>query len=170
MPQATFLTVSRAAATRVNRIVMERLFEEDTPLTAIPPQNETANFLPYKNMRTVVTQNVDKRTGVKNGQEATILNNHANTMLLQFPNGHKTFTHPITTVCEDEFLRVHYLLNPAYAMTICKTQGANIRQLVVWFDLPVPKGMGYNALSRVRKSDNIRLLTPINNELTPASN
>ena len=150
MPQATFLTVSRAAATRVNRIVMERLFEEDTPLTAIPLENETANFLPYKNMRTVVTQNVDKHTGVVNGQEATIVNNHANTLVLQFPNCHKTFTHPVTSASEDDFLRVHYPLNPAYAMTICKTQGANIRQLIVWFDSPVPKGMGYVALSRVR--------------------
>ena len=121
-------------------------------------------------MRTVVTQNVDKRTGVVNSQEATILNNDADTLVLQFPNGHKTFTHPVTTVSEDEFLRVHYALNPAYAMTICKTQGANIKQLVVWFDSPVPKGMGYVALSRVCKSNDIRLLTPINSEqLRPAS-
>ena len=86
-----------------------------------------------------------------NGQEATILNNHTNTLLLQFPNSQKTFTHPVTTVSEDGFLLFHYPLNPAYAMTICKTQGANMKQLVVWFDSHAPKGMGYVALSQVRK-------------------
>ena len=34
-------------------------------------------------------------------------------------------------------------------MTICKTQGANIRKLLVSLDCPtVPSGMGYVTLSR----------------------
>ena len=162
--------MSRAAATRVNNIVIGRIYSDQTPLSVIPLENDAAEFLPFRNMRVVVTQNLDKRTGVVNGQMATILNSHNNTLLLQFPNGKTTFTHPVTTITEEGINRVHYALNPAYAMTICKTQGANIHKLIVWFDCPmVPTGMGYVALSRVRKSEDIRILTPITaDQLRPA--
>ena len=167
---ATFLTVSRAAANRVNNIVISRGFRDETPLSTIPLENETPEFLPFRDMRVVVTQNLDKRTGVVNGQLATILNSHNNTLPLKFPNGKTTFTHPITTVTEDGPSRVHYALNPAYCMTIYKTQGANIRKLLLWFDCPtVPSGMGYVALSRVRKSEDIKIMTPIlADQLNPA--
>lgn len=65
-PDARFLTVSRAAATRVNTIVMRRMFEEKTPLSSIPLENDVEEFLPFKHMRVVVTQNLDKRMGVIN--------------------------------------------------------------------------------------------------------
>ena len=168
-PEATFLTVSRAAARRVNGIIIHRVFAEDPPLSSIPLEDETAPLFPRRKMRVVVTQNMDKRTGVVNGQPATIVNSYGNTLLLQFPNGHTTFTHPVTSTSEDNLSCVHYPLNAAYAMTICKTQGANIKELTVWFDSPVPRGMGYVALSRVQKSADIRLLTPVSNDqLQPA--
>ena len=169
-PDATFLTVSRAPADRVNRIVMARMFEDRTPVSTIPLQNDVHDFLPFRDMRVVVTQNLDKRTGVVNGQLATIKNNQNNTLLLQFPNGKTTFTYPVTTTTEDGRSRVHYALNPAYCMTICKTQGANIKKLIVWFDCPtVPTGMGFVTLSRVRKSEDIKIMTPIlTHQLTPA--
>ena len=169
-PAATFLTVSRAAANRVNNIVISRGFQNETPVSSIPLENDVHDFLPFRDMRVVVTQNLDKRTGVVNGQLATIQNSHNNTLLLKFPNGKTTFTHPITTITEDGRSRVHYALNPAYSMTICKTQGANIRKLLVWFDCPtVPSGMGYVALSRVRKSEEIKIMTPIvADQLNPA--
>ena len=142
-PDTTFLTVSRAAADRVNRIVISRAFQNKTPLSNIPLQNDVNDFLPFRDMRVVVTQNLDKRTGLVNGQLATIHNSENNTLLLNFPNGKTTFTYPVTTITEDGRSRVHYALNPAYCMTICKTQGANIKKLIVWFDCPtVPSGMG----------------------------
>ena len=121
-------------------------------------------------MRVVVTQNLHKRTGVVNGQLANIVNKENNTLLLQFPNGKTTFTYPVTTTSEDGLSRVHYAINPAYAMTICKMQGTNIKKLILWFDCPtVPKGMGYVALSRVQKSKNIKILSPmVADQLTPA--
>ena len=156
-PDATFLTVSRAAANRVNSIVISRMFQEQTPVSKIPLENDVHDFLPFRDMRVAVTQNLNKRTGVVNGHLARIQNYQNNTLLLQFPNGNTTFTHPVTTTTEDGRSRVHYALNPAYCMTICKTQGANIKKLIVWFDCPtVPTGMGYVALSRVRKSEDIR--------------
>ena len=61
-------------------------------------------------------------------------------------------------------------MNPAYCMTIYKTQGANIKKLIVWFNCPtVPSRLGYVALSRVHKSEDIKILTPIvADQLTPA--
>lgn len=169
-PDATFLNVSRAAATRVNSIVIRRMFQEKTPLSSIPLENEVEEFLPFKHLHVVVTQNLDKRTSVINGQLKNIVNNENHTLLLQFPNSKTTFTYPVTTTSEDRLSRVHYALNPAYSMTICKTQGANIKKLIVSFDCPtVPKGMGYVALSGVRKSENIKILSPmVTDQLTPA--
>ena len=161
-PDATFLTVSRAAANRVNNVFISRGFQNETPMSNIPLENDVHDFPPFRDMRVVVTQNLDKRTGVVNGQLPTVVNSHNNTLLLKYANGKTTFTHPVTTITDDGRSRVHYALNPAYAMTICKTQGANIRKLLVWFDCPtVPSGMGYVALSRVRKSEDIKIMTPI---------
>ena len=149
-PDATFLTVSKAAANRVNSLVIARMFQEKTPISMIPLENELHDFLPFSYMRVVVTQNLDKRIGMVNGQLTTIQNHQNNTLLLRFPNENTTFTYPVTTTTEDGRSRVHHALNPAYCMTICKTQGANIKKLIVWFDCPtVPSGMGYVALSRV---------------------
>lgn len=108
--------------------------------------NEVEHYLPFKHMRVVVTQNLHKRTGVVNGQLATIINKENNT-LLEVPKGKTTFTYPITTITEEGTSGGHYALSPAYSMTICKTQGANIKKLIVWFDcLTVPKGMEYVAV------------------------
>ena len=150
--------------------MIARAFQNKTPLSTILLENDVNDFLPFRDMRVVVTQNLDKRTGVVNGQLATIQNSQNNTLLLKFPNGKTTFTYPVATITEDGRSRVHYALNPAYCMTICKTQGANIKKLIVWFDCPTaPSGMGYVALSRVRQSEDIKILTPIvADQLTPA--
>ena len=55
-PDATFLTVSRAAANRVNSIVIGRMFQEKTPLSTIPLENDVHDFLPFRHMRVFVTK------------------------------------------------------------------------------------------------------------------
>ena len=49
-PDATFLTVSQAAANRVNSIVISRMFQEKTPLSTIPLENDVDDFLPFRHM------------------------------------------------------------------------------------------------------------------------
>ena len=120
-PDATFLTVSPDAANCVNNIVIAHMFQEKTPVSTIPLENDVHDFLPFRDMCVIVTQNLNKRTGVVNSQLATIQNNQNNTLLLKFPNGKTTFTYPVTTTTGDGRSRVHYVLNPAYCMTICKT-------------------------------------------------
>ena len=105
----TFLTVSRVAANWVNSIVIARMFQDKTPVSTIPLENDVPEFFPFRDMRVVVTQNLDKCTGMVNGQLATIQNNQNNTLLLRFPNGKTIFTYPVTTSSEDGLSRVSAL-------------------------------------------------------------
>ena len=54
-PDATFLTVSPDAANCVNNIVIARMFQEKTPVSTIPLENDVHDFLPFRDMRVVVT-------------------------------------------------------------------------------------------------------------------
>ena len=72
-PGATFLTVSGAAATRVNSIITRRMFQEKTPLSSIPLENDVEEFLPFKHMRVVGTQNLDKSTVLSTASWQTLL-------------------------------------------------------------------------------------------------
>ena len=72
-PDATFLTVSGAAATRVNSIITRRMFQEKTPLSSIPLENDVEEFLPFKHTRVVVTQNLDKSTVLSTASWQTLL-------------------------------------------------------------------------------------------------
>lgn len=85
------------------------MFQDKTPVSTIPLENDVQEFFPFHDMRVVVTQNLDKRTGMVNGQLATIQNNQNNTLLLRFPNGKTIFTYPVTTSSEDGLSRVSAL-------------------------------------------------------------
>ena len=51
-----FLTVSHAAANRVNNIVIACAFQNKTPLSTIPLENDVNDFLPFRDIRVVVTK------------------------------------------------------------------------------------------------------------------
>ena len=85
------------------------MFQDKTPVSTIPLENDVQEFFPFRDMRVVVTQNLDKRTGMVNGQLATIQNNQNNILLLRFPNGKTIFTYPVTTSSEDGLSRVSAL-------------------------------------------------------------
>ena len=104
-PTHTVLTVSRKAADRVNRVVLDHAFENAHPLTDVPLESELETMYPFKGLNVMITKNLDKATGVVNGQVATIIGNEGRTLLLQFPNKKKTFTYPVTTLREDETWR-----------------------------------------------------------------
>lgn len=68
------------------------MFQDKTPVSTIPLENDVQEFFPFRDMRVVATQTLDKRTGMVNGQLATIQNNQNNTLLLRFPNGKTIFS------------------------------------------------------------------------------
>ena len=47
-------------------------------------------------------------------------------------------------------------------MTICKSQGQTLNNIIVWFDMAcVGPGAAYVALSRVKTINSIKFLTPL---------
>lgn len=104
-----------------------------------------------------------------NGQEATVVSSHHNTLLIQFTDQQRAFVYPITHHLEGQGEVTTYPISPAYATTICKCQGQNIQHLLVWLDCPlVPTGLAYVTLSRVCRKQDISILQPMkSSQVTP---
>lgn len=128
------MTVSRAAAQRVNTVVTQKLFGEQHPLTNVPCAAVAAgpDILPYRGMHIVITENRDKESRIVNGQDATIVSSHGNTIIIQFSDGQRSFLYPVTHTVEGQGNVTRYPFTPAYARTICKSQGQNLKHLLVW--------------------------------------
>lgn len=167
---STFVTVSRNAVTRINTLILNNLFPENTLLGNIQMDNDQPPTNIFKGMRVAITQNRDKRNGVVNGQPAIVTMVQGKTIVLQLPNRKKVSVYPVsapaTTLGDDgielDTTNTCYPFVPGYAMTICKSQGQTLDNLVVWFDTPLlGPGAAYVALSRVKTLDSIKFLTPL---------
>ena len=169
-PQSFVMTVSRRAAQRINAIVVNHLFSCVRPLSDIPCTSvvESNPIFPQRNMRVIFTENRDKQVRVVNGQEATIISAQNRTIILKLPEGQHVFVYPVTSIIND-LPRTYYPFTPAYAQTITKSQGQNIKHLVLWLDSPiVPAGTGYVGLSRICRKEALSILQPIDaNQLQP---
>ena len=172
-PNATVITVSRAASTRVNSVVVNHFFRTHTALGEVQMDNDEAPMRIYKNMRVVITQNVNKVKGVVNGQKAIIAMKSRNTVLLRLPNSTLVsvfpLTNPITTTDQDgnqvTTNKTVFPFVPGYSITVCKAQGQTYDEAIIWMDSDfVPKGTGYVALSRVRTMQSIHFMTPLTYE------
>ena len=165
----TIMTVSRKAAHHINDIIVRHLFP-GRPLNTIPCASavESNPIFPQKHMEVIFTENRDKAARIVNGQQATILGSENNTIILSLPEGQRVFVYPVTHVHNDTHT-TRYPFSPAYAQTITKSQGRNIRHPIIWLDCDtVPPGTGYVGLSRVRARSSISLLQPIRaHQLTP---
>ena len=165
---AAIMTVSRKAAQRINEIVVGHLFPgraiSNIPCASVMDSNP---IFPQKNMEVIFTEKRDKAARIVNGQQATILGCENHTIILALPEG-RVFVYPVTHIKNDTHT-TQYPFSPAYAQTITKSQGRNIRHLIIWLDCDtVPPGTGYVGLSRVRARSNISLLQPIRvDQLTP---
>ena len=155
------MTVSRKAAQRINDIIVCHLFPGQ-PISNIPCASvaDTDAIFPHKQMQVIFTENRDKAARILNGQQATILGYENNTIILSLPEGQPVFAYPVTHMDNDQHI-THYPFNPAYAQTITKSQGRNIRHLIIWLDSDLVPGTGYVGLSRVRTRSSISFLQPI---------
>lgn len=157
-PLATFLTVSRKAANRVNKCVLESLFHSPQPIATVQMDCELDVCPLYKGMRVMITQNRNKNLGVINGKIATVNMIENTTVYLQLSNERIV---PIHMVTMDNH-KVLYPFCPAYALTICKSQGQTLTQAIIWFDVDtVPTATAYVAISRVKTLESLRFLTPL---------
>ncbi len=63
---------------------------------------------------------------------------------------------------EEPHVKTCYPFMPGYAITICKSQGQTLDNVVVWFDTNnLGQGAAYVALSRVKSLKSIKFLTPL---------
>ena len=143
---------------------------DQRPLSTIPCASvaESSPIYPLKDMKVLFTENCNKAARIVNGQEATVISAQNNTIVLRLPEGQRVFVYPVTHI-EDERPVTYYAFTPAYAQTITKSQGQNIKHLIVWLDSDlVPAGTAYVGFSRVRKRANISFLQPIHShQVTP---
>lgn len=169
--QTTIMTVSRAAAQRINGIVVEQRFAGKQPLSNVPCAVVAGGppILLYAGMSIVINENRDKASGIINEQDATLVSSHGHTLILRFPDDKQAFVYPVTHYVEGEGDVTQYPLTPAYATTISKSQGQNLKLLLVWLDCPVvPAGLAYVALSRVRRKANLSVIQPmLASQMTP---
>ncbi|EDO31603.1 predicted protein [Nematostella vectensis] len=71
-PQSIVVTVSKRATARVNKIVFENFFLLSQSLGTMQLDNNDPPMHISKNMRVIITQNLDKSRGVVNGQTAIV--------------------------------------------------------------------------------------------------
>lgn len=150
-PEAVILTVSCAAASRVNRVALDSLFEDQQFLGEVQYDNELGRVALYRGMKVLITQNRDKEHGVVNGQPATVLYHENASIFLEHPKGYICCIYPVTQRDSEGKKYTVYPIAPAYVSTITKIQGQNMKKIILWLDCPtVPKGGAYVALSRIR--------------------
>jgi ATP-dependent exoDNAse (exonuclease V) alpha subunit len=79
--------------------------------------------------------------------------------------GTRLLVHPI----HDENLIASFPLRLGYASTLHKVQGATLKHITVWLDIPNMPAAAYVALSRVAKDEDWRYLgKPYIHHFTPA--
>ena len=150
-PDAMILTVSRAAANRVNKVAFVNLFEQSTESDSICYDDEHGIQPEYRDMKVVITHNRNKELCVVNGESATVVTMHIATVFLRLPNESIVAIYAVTQLV-DRIKQTKYPFVPAYASTICKVQGQNLGRVIVWLDCcAIPEGAAYVSLSRTRK-------------------
>ena len=90
------------------------------------------------------------------------------TILIKLPNGKTVSIYPVSTMNNEadqdgsEKITTCFPFVPGYAITICKSQGQTLQNVVVWFDtVNIGQGGAYVALSRVKTLESIKFLTPL---------
>lgn len=167
---STFLTVSRKAVARINALILQHLFQRDLYVGTVQMDNDDVPCDIFKGMRIILTQNRDKRNGVVNGQTGLIMMMSGSTVFVKLPNGKVVSVYPVSAIIresendgpEKARIKTCYPFVPGYALTICKSQGQTLDNVVVWFDTEtLGSGTAYVALSRVKSLQNIAFLTPL---------
>ena len=137
-------------------------FDWRRPLSNIPCTSmaEWNPIFPHQNMHVIFTDNMDKQLWVANGQEALILSVPNRTIILCLPQGQRVFVYPVTAIVDDLPV-TYYPFTLAYVQTITKSQGQNIKHLVLWLDSPiVPAGMrSWGAVANPQKGSTLHSAT-----------
>ena len=158
-PDSLVLTVTRRSASFVNDVIVRNAFQQN-PLALVVADDES--LIPiHKDMKLMLTRNVNKSIGFVNGQFVTVKSISNKTIIAIHPNGHVINLFPMTSVFED-ILVTKYPFLPGYATTISKVQGQTLSNVILWLDTErTPEGTAYVALSRVHSLNDLHFLVPL---------
>ena len=166
--KSTFITVSRNAANRINKVFLDNNFNDTALLGHVDCDCDLGRIPIYKDMRVMITQNRNKQYSVVNGRVAHVVEMQGDTVFLRLKNGSIVQVYPVTQQYNDSTKTVAAFM-PAYALTIPKAQGQTIDNCVVWLDSQiVAPGAGYVAFSRCKTLQNMRFMVAVRKEqVTP---
>ena len=148
---------------------MENLFADAEPLATLPtdPESNLDNYqgsalvaeVPlmqriYKDMRIILTKNLNKEIGFVNGMRAVVLSASSKGIMVKTEQGRRIMVHPWTS--PDRV--VHFPIRVGYASTLHKVQGATLPHITLWLDVPNMPAAAYVALSRVEHDQNWRFI------------
>ena len=122
----TVITVSHHAANRVNKAVIQNMFQ-DSDIGKIPA---------YHGLR-MITKNIDKLQSVVNGRIAEVVQMEGNTVILQLSNQTLVHVFPLSLKDAQGNIKTVHPLIPAYELTIPKSQGQTLEQSIVGLDNPL---------------------------------
>jgi hypothetical protein len=181
-PHTMFLTVSRRACAMLNKMAVQALFSDDTPIAVeVPcdPESNTENYdgssktrsepilmSVFLGMSVVLTKNLNKSIGFVNGMGAKVLgvDRHRNILVIT-EQGIRISLHPYT----EEDGAVYFPMRLGYASTLHKVQGATLKHVTIWLDVRNMSAAAYVALSRVEYDANWRFVgDPGRHHFTPA--
>ena len=95
-PDTTFITVTNIGANRINGIVVDGLFKEERPIAHVRLANEQENRPLYKNIRLVITENRNKKSGLVNGQICNLVTTEGKSLFVRLKNGKIAVIYPVT--------------------------------------------------------------------------
>ena len=171
-PETTILTVSRVGASRIDDLCMQAKYPRREPLVILPGDMESnpANYYsegprkgklkPCKDLKArqvpihvgmpiYMTRNVIKRVDFVNGMMARVeaYDPKSGGLRVLTNTGHRLTVFRWT----DKELgnRTYYPIRPGFASTILKFQGAELRHVTIYLDVPGIPGAAYTAISRV---------------------
>ncbi|KAJ7359013.1 hypothetical protein OS493_019920 [Desmophyllum pertusum] len=159
-------TVSRAACSRINNLVLTRSFQEAVPICSTTTcfqciRQHEGPCHPKQRQRRWSCERTNWNSGVKREQHRPATPE----------NRQLAFAHPVTKVLKDGSARVVYPFTPGYAVTICKCQGDNLGKVLLWLDCPlVPERTAYVGLSQVKRFNDIIFMTSLlSSQLKPVN-
>ena len=107
----------------------------------------------YKGMRIFLTNNRDKKNDFVNGMEATVESYEPGTLIVRTKTNQRLAVWRWTDPDPEHQGASYFPIRAGYASTIHKVQGATLKHITIWLDIPGMKGAGYTALSRVQRDE-----------------
>ena len=174
--ETTIVTCPRRAAAQVNDMVLNELFyRPGQKLLGEIPGHFDANEENYdakgqlrtdrkpipkfikifKGMRLFLTNNLKKKDDFVNGMEATVEDyiQKKECLIVRTRTDKRLAVWLYTDPDPDHQRATYFPIRIGYASTIHKVQGATLKHVTIWLDIPGMKGAGHVALSRVQHDE-----------------